>query len=644
MLHRRLCGVVGMLVLLGLCMPMLVTTHAQTGWVFTDRQFRIPLTVNVGNYTREDKVAEYAINFTELLDELERDGAFESASLRVVETDADGVSINDAVVFQFDRDANYAADSRASGTLLLLLDGTTAADTIRYFEVYFNVTGNSYTLPTFTPKVAVSNVDNYRGQDSFRITTTDATYYYHKLGAGFASIIDRDGNDWISYYPTAGSKSAGEFRGIPNAGAVFHPGYARSYSSGSGNTRGSNQGSTSTIIEQGPLKLSIRSVSSNSDWEAIWDIYPNHATMTLVRAGGPYWLLYEGTPGGNLNSTGNSQDTMVRATGPLTGIRTDLNETWDTVLPAPAWVYFDDAWTDQSLYLIQHDTDSLRDSYYTQQDANRVTPPGTTDNGAMTVFGFGRRLADATVRMTDIPTQLTIGLADQASIETTATTINATYRAVMVTSDTPQIYQPPNRLPVAQNDTAQTARDTVLTIDALDNDTDPDGDTLDLRVIAATNGTAEVDDALVVFTPTAGFIGSAEIEYEVSDGRGGTDSAMITVTVFDDSIPNLPPVANDDSATTQVGKAITIDVLANDEDANGDALGVLEFTQPLSGSVIENDDDTFTYTPLPDFTGEVFFTYTVTDGRDEVDAAEVSITVNELQQMGNVVYLPMLIK
>lgn len=646
MLPRWLYGMVGILVVVvgWVIVPAISVTQAQTEWIFTDRQFRVSVTVDVGNYTREDKVAEYAINFTELLDEVEQRGAFAPDSLRVVETSTEGTSINNEVVFQFDRDSDYDAENQASGTLLFLLEGTTVADTTRYFDVYFDLTGASYTLPSFTSMVAVSDVSNYRGQDSFRITTADATYYYHKRGAGFASIIDRDGNDWISYYPTRGSKSAGEYRGIPNLGAVFHPGYIKNYTSGSGNTRQSKQGSTSTIIDQGPLKLSIRSVSSNGDWEAIWDVYPTHATMTLLRVGGPYWFLYEGTPGGNLNNTGNNQDTMVRATGTLTGVRTDLSETWDTTLPASSWVYFDDAWADQSLYLVHHSTDSRRDSYYPQQNADRVMPSNSTDNGAMTVFGFGRRLMDSTVRMTNTPTQLTVGLVDQASIETTATIINAAYRDISVTSNSPQVYEPPNHPPVAESDVVQTARDTVVTIDALGNDTDPDGDQLDLAIIAATHGTAEVNDALIVFTPTNGFIGLAQVEYEVRDGRGGTDSATIMISVFADSIPNVPPVANDDSATTAPDVAVTIDVLANDEDADGDALDVLELTEPSAGRVVENDNNTITYTPLPNFTGKVSFTYTIVDEVGESDSAEVVVTVDTLQQIQHVVYLPMLVK
>ena len=54
------------------------------------------------------------------------------------------------------------------------------------------------------------------GQESFEIRTDRATYLYQKAGCAFSSLIDRDGNDWISYKPKGGHK--GHYRGIPNMG------------------------------------------------------------------------------------------------------------------------------------------------------------------------------------------------------------------------------------------------------------------------------------------------------------------------------------------------------------------------------------------------------------------------------------------
>jgi PKD repeat protein len=72
---------------------------------------------------------------------------------------------------------------------------------------------------------------------------------------------------------------------------------------------------------------------------------------------------------------------------------------------------------------------------------------------------------------------------------------------------------------------------------------------------------------------------------------------------------------------------VTVDVLANDYDPNGDPLTVISVTQPLSGTAVVNLDDTITYTPTTGWHGSDSFTYTVGDGNGGADAATVTITV-----------------
>jgi hypothetical protein len=60
---------------------------------------------------------------------------------------------------------------------------------------------------------------------------------------------------------------------------------------------------------------------------------------------------------------------------------------------------------------------------------------------------------------------------------------------------------------------------------------------------------------------------------------------------------NAPPSALDDSALSIDGAAVTVAVLANDSDPNGDALMVIAATQGPYGSVVVNGDGTVTYTP-----------------------------------------------
>jgi VCBS repeat-containing protein len=86
-------------------------------------------------------------------------------------------------------------------------------------------------------------------------------------------------------------------------------------------------------------------------------------------------------------------------------------------------------------------------------------------------------------------------------------------------------------------------------------------------------------------------------------------------------------VANDDNATTNEDSAVTIDVLANDSDVDGDALTVDSVTQGSNGTVTNNGADV-TYTPAANFNGTDNFSYTISDGNGGMDTANVSMTIN----------------
>ncbi len=89
---------------------------------------------------------------------------------------------------------------------------------------------------------------------------------------------------------------------------------------------------------------------------------------------------------------------------------------------------------------------------------------------------------------------------------------------------------------------------------------------------------------------------------------------------------NQPPVAVDDAVTTTAGNPVTIAVLANDSDPDGDTLAVSSFTQGAHGTVTFAGD-VATYTPEAGFTGMDTFTYTLSDGHGGTDTATVKVTV-----------------
>jgi len=181
-----------------------------------------------------------------------------------------------------------------------------------------------------------------------------------------------------------------------------------------------------------------------------------------------------------------------------------------------------------------------------------------------------------------------------------------------------------NDLPVAQADSASTPEDTPVTIDVLSNDSDPDGDSLTVQsVIQGANGSVSTDGATVTYSPNANFNGTDSFGYEIADGNGGVDSASVSVTVAG---TNDLPVAQADSASTSEDTPVTINVLSNDSDPDGDNLTVQSVTQGVNGSV-SADGATVTYSPNVNFNGSDSFTYQITDGNGGTDTASVSVTV-----------------
>jgi hypothetical protein len=182
-----------------------------------------------------------------------------------------------------------------------------------------------------------------------------------------------------------------------------------------------------------------------------------------------------------------------------------------------------------------------------------------------------------------------------------------------------------NRAPVATADIATTNEDTAVTIDVLANDTDPEGNLLAVVAASAANGTVDLNfDGTLNYTPNADFNGSDTITYTIDDGAGGTTDGTVEVTV---NPVNDAPIANDDTAVTTADRAITIAVLANDVDIDGDTLSVTA-ASAANGTVVVNANGTVTYTPNGVFIGTDTISYTIVDAAGVTANATVIVTVN----------------
>ncbi len=184
---------------------------------------------------------------------------------------------------------------------------------------------------------------------------------------------------------------------------------------------------------------------------------------------------------------------------------------------------------------------------------------------------------------------------------------------------------PINDAPNAENDIITTEEDTAVTIDVLVNDSDVEGDALSIQSasVPSEQGSVDIVDGKLVFTPAENFNGEATITYIVTDGDL-TDEAKVTVTV---TPGNDSPVAVDDTTSIQEDTAVTIDVLTNDTDVDGDKLSIESASVPKEQGTVEVVDGKLVFTPAENFNGDAEITYTVTDG-ELTDEAKVTVTVN----------------
>jgi hypothetical protein len=187
---------------------------------------------------------------------------------------------------------------------------------------------------------------------------------------------------------------------------------------------------------------------------------------------------------------------------------------------------------------------------------------------------------------------------------------------------------PINTPPVAQDDAATTDEDTPATIDVLANDSDPDGDPLTVdSVTQPAHGTVTNNGHSVIYTPAANWHGSDALTYVASDGRGGTDSGQVTVTVLP---VNDPPKALNDAYVAFENKELSVGapgVLGNDREVDGDPLTAVQVSNTTHGTLTFNSNGTFKYMPDLNFNGVDKFTYKANDGSADSNVATVSIMV-----------------
>ncbi|MDC0657513.1 Ig-like domain-containing protein [Leisingera sp. SS27] len=203
---------------------------------------------------------------------------------------------------------------------------------------------------------------------------------------------------------------------------------------------------------------------------------------------------------------------------------------------------------------------------------------------------------------------------------------------------------PVNDAPVVVNDSSSAVQGATQTLNPLANDSDADGPQLS---ITALNGTAvqpgqfvSLASGALVFLNGDGTVSlfpggnydhltldqnvTETVSYTVSDGAGGTASGTIAFTVTG---INDAPAAVPDRAATQEDTAVTVGVLVNDRDAEGNPLSLTGVADPANGTVSFTAGGSITYTPGANFNGVEVITYTVADGHGGSSTGTLTVSV-----------------
>ena len=189
------------------------------------------------------------------------------------------------------------------------------------------------------------------------------------------------------------------------------------------------------------------------------------------------------------------------------------------------------------------------------------------------------------------------------------------------------IVTPVNDAPVANADLATINEDAIaLLIDVLANDSDIDGDSLILSEVSADSGTALIVENQIQYAPAPDANGEATVTYSIKDAQDANATSTLSITI----LPiNDAPFATADTATMDEDAApITIDVLANDSDVDGDSLVISTASADEGTAIIVNNQ--IQYTPTANANGVATVTYTASDNNGGTASSTLAITINPI--------------
>jgi len=185
-------------------------------------------------------------------------------------------------------------------------------------------------------------------------------------------------------------------------------------------------------------------------------------------------------------------------------------------------------------------------------------------------------------------------------------------------------------LPTLLSDTVEVTEDQVFFSHIVTEDAE--GDVVSYSLLTqATNGTVVLNgDGSFSYTPNTNVTGADSFVVTISDDQGNSYDQTFNVNI---TPHNEEPDAVYDQFTVALDTPITIsqaDLIANDTDQDGHALTVVSVNGGYNGTLVDNGDNTWTYTPDTGFNGMDSLQYTLSDGQGGIDYGYVDLAVGDV--------------
>jgi hypothetical protein len=364
-------------------------------------------------------------------------------------------------------------------------------------------------------------------------------------GGGVVGGVEISTDGGTSWHPAIGQESW-TYSWVPGQGGSFTIKSRAADDTANVETPGSGV----TVSVSGPSGVSL--FAANATPTVL-----NDTDTSPVELGMKFTASANGTISGirfykGSQNTGTHTGHLWSSTGTSLGTLTFSNETasgWQTAnFSSPISI------TANTTYVVSYHSSghySDNSNYFTAPVTNGpLTAPSSASSGGNGVYAYGTASA--------FPTS----------------TFNAANYWVDVLYN--QGVTPPNQPPVANNDsgfsTVQNNALQIPTSSVLANDTDPDGDPLTVTGVSLpTNGTVSLDsqNSIIAFTPATGYTGPAGFTYAIADGRGGTASANVALSVTAPSTSvslfaaNATPTVLNDTDTSPVELGMKFTASAN---------------------------------------------------------------------------------